>query len=101
MTKKHTWYERLVACKEALKQRVKYNENIELNRTQRWFYTTKAIICLMIGRQKNLYTTDDKIDSVANWGYWTSLDGGGNWTELAVGRGVLRNWYYDIYKNGW
>lgn len=101
MTVKTCWRVRLKACIEAIKQRAKYNDEHELNRAQRWFYTAKAIICLLAGRQKSLYVClDNKIDSVACWGFWTDFDGCSNWTELAVGRGVFVNWHYDIYGNG-
>jgi len=96
--------ERLVAIKEVLKQRGKFHDNYSLNRLQRWFYTLKTVICLLLNRRKTL-GFEDCIDSMAVWNMteWQSMDFMGtayDWTELAVGIGVLKGWYFDIYRNG-
>lgn len=80
-----------------LTQRAKGCENYPLNRFQRWFYTIKAIICLMFKLQKHFTIDDEYIDGIAAWGWKENYD---EWTELAVGYGCFRNWKYGIYRNG-
>lgn len=96
--------ERLIAIKNVLMQRGKFN--YELSCLERWFYSLKAVICLVLNRRTNYWAKDcidSCIDSMAIWNIteWQSPDGTAyDWTELAVGIGVLKEWYFDIYRNG-
>lgn len=96
--------EKFIAMKEALKQRGKCSQEYKFGKIKRWFYTFKVIVCLFLGRYKRITWGDDYIDSMAIWNVssWWSFDFVGtayDWTELAVGKGIFTNWFYDIYGN--
>lgn len=99
--------ERLVAIEEVLRQRGKFHDcSLDLNCIQRWFYTLKAVICLLLNRRKNFGFEDiDSMVVMAVWNMteWQSPDFMGtayDWTELVVGIGIFKEWYFDICRNG-
>jgi hypothetical protein len=69
-------------------------------RTEKVFYWLKTLICIILRlyRDKQVY---DEIAMLAfdycagNWEY-----SGTDWTEIAVGEGIFKNWYLIIYING-
>ena len=82
----------------ALKQRC--NEEVNpLSWAERYFYTLKGIICLLLKREKSFCGRDEWLN-IALYDQWEDDDGNENWTEFAVGFGVFREWYYDIYQEG-
>lgn len=95
-------YTRRMVVGYALRQHAKWNQELPLRKWQRWAYTLKAIICMLMGRWRNLYGDLDAVGSIATWGsraYSSPYGTEHEWQELAVGRG-LRDWHYDIYTNG-
>jgi hypothetical protein len=98
---KYSLKTRLKFVKAALKQRCKHHENYCLNRLERWFYTLKTCVCLILHREKSLYSVDC-IDAVAVIDLRPSIAeySGYDWIELSVGYGILKNWHFDIYSNG-
>lgn len=90
--------------KAVLEQRGKLHEeygHINGSRLWRAFYTFKSLICLLIGRQGD--NDADDVDAMARIDFERESNFEGtfhSWTELAVGYGIFRRWYYDIYENG-
>ncbi len=91
------------AIREAVRQRAEHHENYYA--ASKLGHTIKAIVCIVLGRRKSLWSAPDCYDSVAVWGFsrhaWPGCDCGGNgcdWTELSVGYG-WKNWHFDIYRN--
>lgn len=77
------------------------HNNSRMNWYTRAFYWCKTWICLSLSRERK---NDSFLDSLAmlafdfrrgNWEY-----GGTDWTEVAIGEGVFRNWWYIVYDNG-
>lgn len=90
--------ERRRAVVELLKQRLKGGDE---NRLQRWIYTFKGLVCLLLGRRG---PSQSCVSECAVWNWGTdSCEGApsnaASWTELAIGRGLFRNWHYAIYDN--
>jgi hypothetical protein len=81
------------------------------NHITSFFYYFKAIYCIFMRRKKDLWLELDGV-TVAMWNiYYPHEDpdfGIGIdppelariWDELIVGRGIFKNWHYDIYLNG-
>ena len=95
--------ERLIAIKNVLMQRGKFHDYYSLNCLQRWFYTLKTVICLLLNRRKTCGFEDCIAMAVWNITEWQSPDfmsTAYDWTELAVGIGLLKGWYFDIYRDG-
>lgn len=92
--------------KAILKDRLFFHDNYFSARHWwwRWFYSAKAIICVVIGREGDLYGDPDAIDSVAFLNYRSvfSLDcmDAKEWDEIAISPGVFRGWRYGVYSNG-
>ena len=93
-----------LAIKYAIVQRAKHHENYSLNRIQRWFYTFKAIICILLKLKKQFTWKDDVVDCVATWNFTTYPYGYSgteySWTQLDVGYGYFKNWRYNISQEG-
>lgn len=92
----------LKEIKQILKQRCKYEDNRALNNIERFFYTLKVLICILLKRQKSLYTDPDSLCvAILNFRNAYSLDvmNGYDWEEIAVGYGLFENWHYDRYDN--
>jgi hypothetical protein len=76
----------------------------------RWFYTGKAIVCVLLNRMppEEPWTWRDPnrhehVDSVAYWDFGDWLSDYGtitDWSELIVGYGVRRNWHVHVIRNG-
>jgi hypothetical protein len=97
---------RFRAIWHVMRQRGKWHQNYFCMEKRRWraFYATKTIVCMLICRRRNLYAVSDTIDSMAMFDASTystmeSMYPQTGWTEVAVGEGVFRRWYYDIYDN--
>lgn len=88
--------QRKEALQTAFAQRCKHEDNRRMNRLKRWFYTMKAVICLLLNRRNSLWPAEGYEVSYFNYqsGYHYS------WDEFRVGEGIFRNWHYDIYNNG-
>jgi len=102
-TRRNEW-SRFSIIWEILKQRAKDHENWGLGPIRKFFYSLKCVICVLINRQRDLWADDEAIDSIACFDFhkWQSQDFCGyavDWDEVAVGRGIFRRWYFDIYEN--
>lgn len=68
---------------------------------QKSFYWLKIFICLLLDLRTKQDSYLDQIAMIAfDWCKGSYEYGGTDWTEIAVGEGVFRNWYYHIYGNG-
>jgi hypothetical protein len=93
--------DRRKAALNALHDRAKPEWDYSLSRAIRWFYTVKALICLLLLRRVSPYEWQGAI-IVAIWDYWEggNFEGPDNgWKELVVGRGAFTDWYCDIIDN--
>jgi hypothetical protein len=103
------------AMSAAIYERAKYhNEWFDLEHWYwRWFYTAKAIACILLGRDEEYVDCKNKCDNchgyhfnrivgqIAHWDVSSHSHpdapmGACGWTELSVGRGVFKNWFYEI-----
>ena len=68
-----------------------------VGRARRAFYTGKALTCLALGLRSGFLDGDCHMD----FAVWAVSQGyfGDDWMELAVGDGVFKNWWIDIYSN--
>lgn len=85
------------AIRYAVKQRCRPEWDYQLSMIARFWYTFKAIICLLIGRYNNTrYPHCGVIAAV--WGERPlgGEYGGCEWLELRVRRGVFSGWFADI-----
>ena len=87
----------------SLTQRGRYTQDWNLGTWGRLFYSAKALICLLLQRQRDLWAKDC-VDSIAMWDE-APMAGTENpswaasWEELVVGHGIFSDWYYDTYNN--
>lgn len=86
--------------KEVLKSRTK--QDWDFNIFDRTFYTLKAILVVLIGREKHIRYDDSIIVTTFNFHSVYSLDcfNAYEWNELVVGYGYFKNWHYDINSDG-
>ena len=68
---------------------------------ERVFYTGKAIVCVLLRRETNMWAEDGI--TVAAWDMrpWSSMDFVGyayDWSELSVRPGYLRGWQFGVYE---
>ena len=75
-----------------IKHRCKPDDSYSLSRVQRWFYTLKCLICLLLNRHGDLWGKDH-VD-VAVLRSYSHYD----WISVVVGHGYFKNWYYDKYR---
>lgn len=74
-----------------------------------WFYKIKAILCVLIGRERphdydkdyisvgiDNYSTLDMFGQIAA-DIWHE---GHDWDEIAVGKGLFSGWSYETFANG-
>lgn len=86
---------------EVIKQRCKPEYDYSINRLQRWFYTIKTLICILLNRQGDLWGKDHIDVAILNYrpAYTMDVMGGYDWTCIVVGHGYFKNWCYDKYEN--
>ena len=93
---------RVWLIRHAIQGHCRWHENYPLREWQRWAYTLKAVVCILIGRKCSMWADSDVVDLIATWEThsWSNPDGDFvSWRELAVRHGVL-DWHYDTYSNG-
>lgn len=91
---------KLIACLGPIcKQRCKYEQDHQLNFLQRWLYSVKAIICVLINRDQSESRGTFEGIGVARTHYAKLYAG---WEEewIQVGRGFFVNWWVSIEKDG-
>jgi hypothetical protein len=90
---------------KALRQRCKHEREYLLRPHERWFYTFKAIVCLILNRELPFRGYIDPPIHVAIVGSWQ----GYNWEfgvpsyayeALATAHGAFKDWGYCIYGDG-
>jgi hypothetical protein len=76
------------------------HDNRKFSKAEKAFYWFKTLICLLF----RIYKDDHNYEEIAMIAYdyhsgsWEF--GGTDWSEIAVGEGIFRNWYYVWYING-
>jgi hypothetical protein len=86
------------AIQIALKERAMHSSDWDFMHHAYWkiFYTFKAIICILLQLKCCKKTKSSHwIDSIASWNV-SCFEGEYSWTELQVGRGVFKRWFYRI-----
>lgn len=83
----------------AIRDHCKYDTEWELNILQRWLYTLKVLVCLLFGRWTRGSLGYDTTIHVAEISY-TKTYGGWNGEYLHVGRGLFRNWIWEVERDG-
>jgi hypothetical protein len=67
-----------------------------------WFYTIKCVICILLDRQGDDL---DEVGPIAAWDFIRTnhyeFCAGADWKELRVAYGVLTNWQYRVFHNGY
>lgn len=83
----------------AIKERCKNDNNWCLTRWQRWFYTLKLLVCVLIrrGRPRGLPSYPDVVE-VGHHHFARTYAG---WTAswIVVGYGIVRGWWYEIERD--
>ena len=91
----------------ALRQRARCHMDWRLNHAERWWYTAKALICMMLRRDERAIPPDPFLHQieVAHGGYMRTyhpeFGEGAGWDYLAVGGGVRRGWWYTVSGTGY
>ena len=95
----------------ALAQRATVDCNYAgLHRARRWWYTAKAIICILVRsednrtwRERPVLEPDDVEVAYGNWSktYHPEFGEGASGDVLGVGNGYFRNWFFTIRWTGY
>lgn len=81
--------------RRAFIHRCKIEQNWSLHRAARWFYTVKALMCLLLDRREPAgLQYPDKIEVAEIDFHW--LYAGWSQDILSVGHGVFRQWWYSL-----
>jgi hypothetical protein len=100
---------RLELIKYCLNQRCDMEDNYSLNRLQEWFYTVKAVICIMFNSKHKdsewSWYSDDFISvamhSFSKFYNWEFGMDDASFMVITVGHGVFSNWKYRELRDGW
>jgi hypothetical protein len=87
-----------------LKQWARWEEDHSLSWSQRIFYTLKAVLCMLLHRQRSSWLKDRITVAIFDEDHVGPCGGAlpewaTNWNELVVGAGLLKGWFYDIYND--
>ncbi len=88
------------AVRAALVKRCKDDWNDKLNRCQRWFYTAKCLLCVMLrweGRPAKPVCPDRVVVACH---HYAKLYAGWESRHIEVGRGVFTQWWFQIESDG-
>ncbi len=96
--------ERFGLIREALRERCRWQDNWALSRWGRWRLTAKAVVCLLLAPQRNLWADPDVVEvATYDWhGPYMHPDAIGdcfNWHTLVVPRG-WRRWCWHTFWDG-
>lgn len=87
-----------------LRDRCRQEQDWALSRGQRWAYTAKALLVILLRRDRECRYNFDSV-TVASTGFHStfSLDfgSGEDWIDLVVGRGLFRGWWFGTRTNGY
>jgi hypothetical protein len=91
---------RIKLIKEVLSQRCGWSD---LGLIVRFLYTLKVFLCIILGRQYCHLDRDQVVTGVAKFDHqqitWHPDPNVLLWTEVAVGTGLFKNWFYEIYSD--
>lgn len=91
---------RFKLIKEALFQRCKWSD---LGFIMRFLYTLKVFLCIILGNQHDHLDRDEIVKGVARFDHqpiaWHPDPNVHLWTEIAVGTGLFKNWFYEVYSD--
>lgn len=80
----------------AFNHRARCDENWNLNRVQRWFYTVKFFLCVLFRlRYHGKETFPDSVEVGWGKGVWTCS---GACLIVEVGHGVFSGWWWDCFN---
>lgn len=69
-----------------------------------WLYTLKAVICIILKRNRPEEGWTDAVYPIATWNFRSGVcyeySPSASWEGLAVGHG-WRNWWYFVYYDGY
>lgn len=86
--------------RRAFVDRCKIDGNWSLRRAWRWFYTLKAVLCVLLRREGRpageRYPEHVEVSQV----FLNKLYAGWEGCWLVVGYGVFRNWWFDVDSDG-
>src|SRR5579859_5606241 len=86
--------------KEALTQRCAWTS---LSFITRFIYTLKVVLCILLGREHSHLDRDQVVKGVARFDHqpmsWHPDPGVELWSEIAVGKGLFKNWFYELYSD--
>lgn len=84
----------------ALKQHANHYQDYSLTFIQKWFYTFKFVICWFLPTRPNEDYPDVVEVAIFNGRYYysESCSNAYSWEYLAVGHGILKNWF--AYSDG-
>lgn len=85
-----------------LKHRCDCEPEYSLYRIEKWFYTFKAIICLLLNREPNQYRYGDFIyvATIRGGVYYPPSEPTVYWAEWqVVGIGLFKNWWAMQYSD--
>lgn len=100
--------DRLLGIWNACRQRCRYDDDWDIRGRWWlcWYYTFKAIVCVLLDLRGNVYCSYGEdavegVDSIAIWNVHAlgGEYGGEGWTVLAVGRGFFGGWQYEISQD--
>ena len=89
------------AAAYAIAQRCKGEDDYPLSRLARWFYTGKALACLLLNRRADLWLKDRITVAEFDFEEWASMEWGRmvEWDMLVVSYG-WRDWHVCILHDG-
>ena len=89
------------AASYAVRQRCRCEDDYSLNRLERWFYTVKALVCLLFNWRADLWLQDRVTVAEFDWQEWSSMEWGRmvEWDMLVVSYG-WRDWHVCILHDG-
>jgi len=86
--------------KRAFIDRCKRDDNWDLTRFERWFYTAKSIFCVifrLIQKEKHgKYPDHVEVSTI----YCNQLYAGWEGCWLQVGHGIFSNWFFSVETDG-
>lgn len=63
-------------------------------------YLLKLFLCVVLGKQRGHQYNKPTIPMLEFGQHVSGWDHSYNWTEVAVGEGLLTGWIYEVYPNG-
>lgn len=89
-----------LAVEQALVQRCKQNNEWDLNRFLRWFYTLKLLICVLLNRTepRNGKLYPNEVDVAQH--HYQKLYAGWEARWISVGHGIFTQWWFAIRSDG-